>query len=133
MTERSCIDPVTGEVIHDPEILPFVVFLQGRSRTHDELSEGLWDLVSRVRDTGKKGSLQLTVHVEIDKKAGGVLVVSDEIKLKLPEHERPGAFFWVDRNGNLSRQNPQQPELDGLRAVPVSDTDPQNLKELNNG
>lgn len=128
MTERRHIDPVSGEVIDDPEIRPFAAFLQERAMTHEELSEGLWDLVARVTETGKKGTLTLVVTVETDKKAGNVLIVSDEIKLKLPEHDRPGAIYWADRNGNLARNDPRQPELDGLRVLPA--TDPATAKDI---
>ena len=118
MTERRHIDPITGEVVDNPEIALFAEFLQGRPKTHEELSEALWDLVARVVDTGKKGSVTLTVIVERDKKAQDVLFVSDEIKLRLPEYDRPAAIYWQGRQGNLSRSDPRQPELEGLRALP---------------
>ena len=129
MTERRRIDPLTAEVIDDPEIRPFAAFMQERVATHDELSEGLWDLVDRVIDTGKKGSLTLVITVERDKKAPEVLIVSDEIKLKLPEYDRPGAIYWADQQGNLSRSNPQQPEIEGLRALPEPTT--VTVKDIN--
>lgn len=57
-----------------------------------------------------------------------VLVVSDEIKIKLPEFSRPASVFYSDEQGNLSRSNPDQPELAGLREVHTTDT-PTSLKE----
>lgn len=122
MTARSAgrrhVNQDTGEIVDDPEIRPFAAFLQERAATHDELSEALWDLVARCADTRKKGSLTLTIAIEPAKDAPDVLMVSDEIKLKLPEYPRPSAIYWADGQGNLSRTNPQQPELDGLRALP---------------
>ncbi len=51
----------------------------------DELSEALHQLVARVQDTGRKGALTLVITVEpLPKGDGRALVISDEIKLKLP-------------------------------------------------
>lgn len=134
MTERRHVNPRTGEVVDDPQIRPFADFLrdQSQGRTHDELSEALWDLVSRVRDTGKKGSLQFTVYVEPILGDETVLLVTDQIKLKLPEHERSASIFYSDGQGNLSRSNPEQPEFEFLREVPnTGTTQPTELKDAN--
>lgn len=98
---------------------PFADFIreQNRGRTHDELGEGLRDLVARVEDTGKKGSLTLTVTVEPLKGNEDCLTVSDEIKLKLPEHDRGASIFFRGRDGNLQRDDPNQPTFDALREV----------------
>jgi len=119
MTTRTRTDPVTGEVNESPVIRPFADWLreQSRGRTHEELSEALWDLISRVEETHKKGSLTLTLSIEPLKENKDMLAVTDEIKLKLPEFDRPGSIAYVDHDGNLSRNNPNQPELTGLRAV----------------
>lgn len=132
MTDRRITDQRTGEVIDDPTIRPFGAWLQEQSSgaTHEELSEGLWDLTARVRETGKKGTLTLIVTVEpMPKTDGQVLVVTDEIRLKLPEFARQGSVFYADREGNLTRTNPDQPELTGLREVPAPAVDPTTIKE----
>lgn len=104
----------------DIVIRPFADWLteQAKGRTHAELGEGLHDLIARVQDTGKKGTITLTVTVEPMKKDASLLVVSDEIKLKLPEHDRPAAVFYADKNGNLTRDNPDQLTFESLREVP---------------
>lgn len=129
MTERRHINEHTGEVNEDPQIRPFADLLRdlGGGRTHDEMSEAIWDLAERVRDTGKKGTVQLTITVEPTKGDITMLTVSDEIKIKLPEHARRPSVFFADDHGNLSRSNPNQPELSGLRQVDNPDTT--NLKE----
>lgn len=103
-----------------PRIRPFSDFIreQNRGRTHDELSEGLRDLVAKVEDTGKKGTITLTVTIEPLKGAENCLQVSDEIKLKLPEHDRGASIFFRGRDGNLQRDDPNQPTFDTLREVP---------------
>lgn len=114
---------------HNPDdevlIRPFADWLREQSRgmTHDELGEGLHTLIQRVRDTGKKGSLVLVVKVERMKGDHDVLVVSDEIKLNLPEHDRKASLFYPDENGNLSRTDPNQLTFEGLREVPPANVD----------
>lgn len=101
-------------------IRPFASWLREQSagRTHDELSEGLHDLIARVRDTGKRGAITLVVTVETLKGDADVLVVSDEIKLKLPEHDRNASMFYPDKHGNLTRTDPRQLTFDELHEVP---------------
>jgi len=116
-------------------VRPFADWLreQSKGHTHEELSEGLHDLIARVQDTGKKGVLQLTVTVApVKGNETGALVVSDVIKLKLPEHERAASLFFPDKNGNLSRSDPNQLTFDSLREVPgtgVVDTTTGEIKE----
>ena len=131
MTDRRRTDPTTGEVVDDPAIRPFADWLREQSsgKTHDEMSESLWDLIARVQETGKKGHLILSISIEPMKGDESVLVVSDEIKLKLPEFPRKPSVFYADRNGNLTRSNPNQPELTVLRDV--SSQEPTTLREAN--
>lgn len=102
-----------------PEPRPFATWLleQSGGKTHEELSDALYDLVARVRDTGKKGSVSLTVTVGPLKGDVGVLIVSDEIKLRLPEHDRKASLFYPDAEGNLTRRDPNQLTFDGLREI----------------
>lgn len=105
-----------------PAVRPFADFLRehGRGRTHDELGEALHTLVGRVKDTGKKGSITLTVTVEPMKKDDRMVVVGDRIKIALPEHDRPAGVWFVGHDGNLVR-NVFEP-LRALRAH--TDVDP---------
>ena len=120
---------------YEPVIRPFADWLREQSsgKTHDELSEALWDLIARVRDTGKKGSVSLTVSVALMKGDKDVLIVSDEIKLRIPEHDRKASLFYPDRNGNLARTDPNQLSFESLREVPAGhalvDTTTGEIKE----
>jgi hypothetical protein len=120
----------TGEVTDEPQVRPFADFLreQAKGHSHDELSEGLRDLVARVQDTGKKGSITYVVTVE-PTKGTSALTVSDEIKLKLPEHDRQASLFFTDRDGNLQRNDPDQLTFDSLREIPGGATDHTDLKD----
>lgn len=114
MTERRYTNHRTGEIVDDPTIRPFrdVLSELGEGQTERELSEALWDLIQRVEDTTKAGSVTLTLSVAFD--GHGRLVVKDEVKVKLPEYNRPTTSFYVDREGNASRRNPGQPEIPGV-------------------
>jgi hypothetical protein len=106
---------------NEPVIRPFADFLREQSHgtTHDELSEALHTLVARVQDTGKKGSLTLTIGVERLKggRSDNALIVSDSIKLNLPEHDRDTSLFFATADGNLSRDDPRQLTFESLRDV----------------
>ena len=111
---RQYTNPRTGEVHDDPEIRPFTEVLRelGEGSTESELSEALWDLVQRVQDTTKAGSLTLTLAVGFD--GYGRIQVKDQVTVKLPEFNRPTTAFFVDNAGNPSRRDPHQPALPNL-------------------
>lgn len=116
-TERRYVNPKTGEVIDDPEIRPFNQILAelGEGSTVIELSQAMWDLLQRVQDTGKAGSVTLTINVALN--GVGRVEVKDEVKTKLPEYARPTTSFFIDRFGNASRRNPDQPEIPGVTHI----------------
>ena len=120
----------------DLVVRPFADWLREQSggKTHDELSDALRDLTSRVRDTGKKGTVTLTVTVAPLKGDADVMVVSDEIRLKLPEHDRKASLFYPDADGNLTRTDPNQLSFESLREVgggQVVNTKTGEIKEKN--
>lgn len=108
----------------DAPVRPFADWLREQSRgaSHDELSIALCDLTNRVRETGKKGSLQFTVSVAPLKGEVDALVVTDEIKLRLPEHDRKASLFYPDEFGNLQRTDPNQLPFESLREVGETST-----------
>ena len=110
----------TTTVTDEPRDFAAFLVEQSQGRTHAELSEGLRDLVARVIDTGKKGSITLTVTVAPMKDNTGVLVVSDVIKLSLPEHARAASIFWPDQAGNLVRNDPNQASIFDVITIPRS-------------
>ena len=103
---------------------PFSQVLQelGEGSTLAELSEAFWDVIQRVQETAKAGSL--TLHIAVGFDGQGRLVVKDEVKTKLPEFSRPETRFFVDKHGNASRRNPDQPLLPSL-------DDRRNAREAN--
>jgi hypothetical protein len=85
-----------------------------------ELGEQLTALVERVASTGKAGKLTYTLTVKPATAGDGhVLMVDDDIKVKLPVEKRGGTIFFSDDSFALSRKDPRQPELTGLREATV--------------
>lgn len=125
----------TTEGEGDIVVRPFADWLreQAGGKSHDELSDAVYDLVQRVKDTGKKGSIVYTISIGPMKGDKDVLVVDDQIKLKLPEHDRKASLFYTDKTGNLTRTDPNQPQFEGLREIEgglVVDTATGELKEV---
>ena len=119
------VDRTTGEITADRPVRPFAEWLveQRKGFLAFELADALNELVDAVNVHGKSGSLTLTVKVEPG--GSGTVLVTDDVVVKLPKPKREAATFFVDRNSNLTRANPDQPGLP-LREVPAP---PSTLKE----
>jgi hypothetical protein len=108
----------------DPFKRPFadVLLDQASGRTHQELTVKLHKLIGDVIDTGKKGTLTLTLSIEPLKDAEGMLTVHDAVTVKTPQRPRKPSTFFTTSDGNLSRDNPEQRTFDSLREVPAPKT-----------
>lgn len=97
----------------DVQVRPFADFLIDHHSgvTAAELSDKLHELVSAVHDTGKKGTLTLSIVVEPFKGDTETMYVTADIKAKIPEEPRRGAVFFPDADGNLRREDPRRPHL----------------------
>jgi hypothetical protein len=108
---------------------PFSQFLHEHNRGagHTRASEALQALVSAVLDTGKKGSVTVTVSVEPMKGNPDAMLTTIDVKEKLPVNASKPAVFYADDDGNLSRTDPGQLQLDvkdGPEAPAVRDDVP---------
>jgi len=112
-------DPKTGEVIDGPQIRPFaeLLTLLDHGAAHAEASRVLHDLSNAVRDTGKAGNMTIRVELKPLKGSTSQLVVSAQVGSKLPKSEPAAAVFFIDDDGNLTRNDPKQLSIDGLRVV----------------
>lgn len=103
-----------GDQLGDGQIKPFAATLQeiAAGDLHTRLSQQLQDLVVAVTDTGKKGTLAVTLTVA-PIKPGNVsnLVVSAKSTLKAPEGDEASSVFFTDQTGNLRRDDPNQTAL----------------------
>ena len=112
------------------EAAPFSEWLltQANGRTHAELTEKWHDLLAAVRETGKKGSLQLAVTVTPAGKGDDRMVfITDNVTSKMPQGDRPQAVFFIDDDGNVTRSDPRQMRLDMKE---LEDADGKAPKEL---
>lgn len=94
----------------EQRVRPFADVLQqvDQGRAHALISDLLRQLVAAVRDTGRKGKLNIAVTVA-QLSDGKTLSVNVVPKLDAPnDWERAGVFF-VDRNANLTREDPDAP------------------------
>lgn len=82
-------------------------FAEGR--TNEELTSALSALVLAVGQTGKKGSLTLKLNIEPN--AEGLVRLTDEITVKIPQAARGASIFYVTEEGSLVKNNPRQKEL----------------------
>lgn len=79
-----------------------------------ELNEKLQKVVQAVRETGKKGSVSLTLSIDMK---GAQVEVTSKVKTKAPNPDRPAQFFYYDEDGNLFGRDPRQTEID-FRSTP---------------
>jgi hypothetical protein len=102
-------------------VRPFSDFLRVHNvgETDDQLAEAFRDLIGRVKDTGKPGTVTLTIKVEPVKGApSDCLGITDTIKLSLPDRVRNGGVYFTDRANNVAANDPRQ--LAGLDIDPVT-------------
>jgi hypothetical protein len=98
------VNKATGEVNDPPDFA--IMLSQIRPATSREAADALADLVRAVQDTGKSGTLTLTIQVKPIADDKQIVQVFDEIKLRKPEHARKGSLAFPDSDGFLSRSDP---------------------------
>jgi hypothetical protein len=100
-------------------VRPFAEWLQEhrKGNLHIELGEALNELAEAVTLHGKGGELHLVLKLKPAGRADDMVIVADDVRLKLPRPEREEAVFFVDQDSNLSRRNPNQADLPFLREV----------------
>lgn len=95
---------------------------------NDELTEVLADVVKAVRETGKAGSLTLTLKVSMFNKADeNIVKISPSVSSKIPEGERAETIMWSTADGDLLRNDPHQP-INELKQVETQNTEHKSLQ-----
>jgi hypothetical protein len=106
----------------------FMVELNDGS-THAALSADLAELLRTVQNTGRAGSLTLKVKVAPATRtnSGSVdkVTITADRKLELPKPEQASDFFWLNEDGETSRNHPRQHDLPLREVTPT----PQTFKE----
>lgn len=116
MTDTPTDEQETGRV------RPFADVLQeiNGGRAAGAASQQLHDLIAAVRETGKGGSITLQIGVKPAAKGNGsTVLVAAVVKAKTPQPEVAASVFFVTDDDNLSRENPEQPQLPLRAAEPT--------------
>lgn len=83
-----------------------------------DAGERMREVVQAVKATGKSGKLVLTITIKPATKGDNTaLVVSDQMKVTLPQLQAGETVLFANNEGALSRRDPRQPELKGLQEV----------------
>lgn len=88
-----------------------------RGRPVEEATNALADVVRAVDETGKEGSITITLKVKPAKHGGPEKTLICEVKAKKPIAEIAPAVFFSDDSGDLHRVDPNQEEMD-LKEAP---------------
>jgi hypothetical protein len=76
-----------------------------------DLAKGIEKIVKGVRDTGKKGRIELKVVFEPFKGDVNRLVVGYDLKVLPPPEPRPVSMFFSTVKNTLQRRDPNQVEF----------------------
>lgn len=97
-----------------------------------EASEKLTELVQRVRQTGRSGTITVALKVgPASKGAGNALLIHDKITVRLPEMEREATIMFANENHQLQREDPRQRKL-AFAPLPKAPIDVQPLPKVVN-
>lgn len=93
-----------------------------------ELTESLADLVKAINAHGKKGSITLQLNLKPEVVNGEVQMINilPSVAVASPQPQRMSSRMWPTYDGDLLRNDPDQPELD-LKHV---DTETGEIKSL---
>ncbi|MEV7212107.1 hypothetical protein AB0O31_03285 [Kitasatospora cineracea] len=109
------VDTGTGELLPDQTPVPFSQFLEQHmaGRVHDDATAELHELIAAVTAHFKKGTLAIVITVEPSKGNvdGNPISIAATTVLKKPKGVTPSAPYYVDGEGNPTRNDPRQPPL----------------------
>lgn len=102
---------------------PFADVLRELSggNTYEELTSALAEVVEAVIETRKSGSISISLSIKPN--GDGAVMITDDIKTKVPQPARGTTVFFATSGGSLVRQDPRQQDLPLRRveqAVPGS-------------
>jgi len=97
------------------KITPFVEWLEQykKGETNGELTHELRTLIEAVQETGKPGTITLTLKVS--RKGERQVNVVEDVKVKTPVHSRSETIYFVDQHLNLQRNDPRQGVLSPIK------------------
>lgn len=90
-----------------------------------DLTAQMQDVVNAAIETRKAGTVTLTLKVSPTGR--GNVTIDANIASKVPEHDRPSTIFFTTPDGQLVRDDPNQPKLP-LRSVDRDDGPPREVE-----
>jgi hypothetical protein len=119
MAEPAKATPATTDPVAAPPVktVSSILMEHRGGGLHNEASEELQAVVKGVKDTQKKGKLTIEITVEPAKDDEDSVVLSDLLKVNVPRASTKPSRWFTDDHGNVSRTNPRQGEISGLRDV----------------
>ena len=82
-----------------------------RGAAVEEATMALANVVKATDETGKAGSVTITITVKPSKHGGPEKVLQCEVKAKTPLADIAPAIFFSDEDGDLHRHDPTQEEM----------------------
>jgi hypothetical protein len=99
----------TDEKPPPPDFAAFLATLN-KGRSNRDLSEKLQQIVEAIEETGKQGSITYTIKIK-PQKAGGMVILTDEVRASVPRGERPESIAFIGPDFALLRNPVDQPSL----------------------
>lgn len=84
--------------------------IRGGAALHDA-GKDLEELVAKVLETGKSGTITLKITVEPDKSDDRIVTMQPDVSVKLPKKPRAKGIFFRRPDGSLTKEDPQQIEM----------------------
>ncbi len=88
-----------------------VLLAQDKGRVHDDGTDRFREVVAAVASTGGKGKVVVTFEVEpLDPDTfadTGAVSVSAKVESTIPRPKRAASFYFANRAGHLTREDPQ--------------------------
>lgn len=109
-------NPNTGEVA---EARDFLQVLGDMPNTVVDLTDKFQAMLDGIRDTGKKGSIQLTISVEPEKNDDTIKKITPVVKVTIPQMPLKPVIMFDQRDGTLARSNPAVSLFDMPDDTPV--------------
>lgn len=94
----------------------------------EECATSQQELVAAVNRTGKVG--EITIKLKYKPETGGQIHLEHDVVVKMPKEKKAKTIFFATSENNLSRTDPRQGELSGLRTVAADASKP---REVSNG
>lgn len=106
---------------HRPDLFVHTINNLRRGNAAEELSEKLHECIIAARDTGKMATLNLSIKIKPDGPEGKTFFITETATTKVPELDKGHTLMFATSNGDLTRQDPDQGNLE-LRSVGDDET-----------